>query len=68
MLLGLSMVPTVLGALAGIQMQFQFLAGSPLISFVLFLGIAWGFMGASRRTRTAASASPCCLASPSSWA
>ncbi len=44
MLLGLSMVPTVLGALAGIQMGFSFFAGSPLISFLLFLGIAWGFM------------------------
>jgi modulator of FtsH protease len=44
MLLGLSMVPTVLGALAGIQMGFSFFAGSPMISFVLFLGIAWGFM------------------------
>ena len=44
MLLGLSMVPTVLGALAGIQMGFSFFAGSPMISFMLFLGIAWGFM------------------------
>ena len=44
MLLGLSMIPTVLGALAGIQMGFSFLAGSPMMSFLLFLGIAWGFM------------------------
>ena len=44
MLLALSMVPTVLGALVGIQMQFSFLAGSPFIAFMLFLGIAWGFM------------------------
>jgi len=44
MALGLSMVPTVLGALVGIQMKFSFFAGSPLISFLLFLGIAWGFM------------------------
>lgn len=44
LLLGLSMIPTVLGALAGIQMGFSFFAGSPLISFVLFLGIAWGFI------------------------
>ena len=44
MLLGLSMIPTVLGALVGIQMGFSFFAGSPMISFVLFLGIAWGFM------------------------
>jgi modulator of FtsH protease len=44
MLLGLSMIPTVLGALVGIQMGFSFFAGSPMISFVLFLGIAWGLM------------------------
>jgi len=44
MLLGLSMVPTVLGALVGIQMGFSFLAGSPFMAFMLFLGIAWGFM------------------------
>lgn len=44
MLLGLSMVPTVLGALLGIQIGFSFFAGSPLISFLLFMGIAFGFM------------------------
>jgi len=44
MLLGLSMVPTVLGAMVGIQMGFSFFAGSPWISFLLFLGIAFGFM------------------------
>ena len=44
MLLGVSMVPTVLGALVGIQMQFSFLSGSPFMAFMLFLGVAWGFM------------------------
>lgn len=44
MLLALSMVPTVLGALLGVQMQFSFMAGSPFISFLLFMGMAWGFM------------------------
>jgi len=44
MLLGLTMVPTVLGAMVGIQMGFSFFAGSPLISFLLFMGIAFGFM------------------------
>jgi modulator of FtsH protease len=43
-LLALSMVPTVLGALIGIQLNFSFLAGSPVMAFLLFLGIAWGFM------------------------
>jgi modulator of FtsH protease len=44
MLLALSMLPTVIGAMLGIQMQFSFLAGNPFIAFMLFLGIAWGFM------------------------
>jgi modulator of FtsH protease len=50
-LLAISMVPTVLGALLGIQMQFSFLAGSPLISFLLFLGIAFGFFWGIERTK-----------------
>mgnify|MGYP000918102176 FL=1 len=44
MLLALTMVPTVLGALLGVQMNFSFMAGSPFISFMLFMGIAFGFM------------------------
>jgi modulator of FtsH protease len=44
LLLALSMVPTVIGAMLGIQLQFSFLAGNPFIAFMLFLGIAWGFM------------------------
>jgi len=51
LLLGLSMVPTVIGALVGVQMGFSFFAGSPLISFLLFLGIAWGFMFGIERNK-----------------
>lgn len=51
MLLGLSMIPTLLGAMAGIQMGFGFFASSPMISFVLFLGIAWGFMWGIEKNR-----------------
>ncbi|MDD5297752.1 MAG: Bax inhibitor-1 family protein [Rhodocyclaceae bacterium] len=43
-LLALSMVPTVLGAMIGVQLGFSFFQGSPLMSFVLFLALAWGFM------------------------
>jgi modulator of FtsH protease len=50
-LLGLSMVPTVIGALVGIQLKFSFLAGSPLLSFLLFLGIAFGFMWGIEKTK-----------------
>jgi modulator of FtsH protease len=50
-LLALSMVPTVLGALAGIQLKFSFFAGSPFISFLLFLGVAWAFMWGIERNK-----------------
>lgn len=51
LLLALSMVPTVLGALIGVQLGFSFFAGSPFISFLLFLGIAFGFMWGIERTK-----------------
>lgn len=51
MLLALSMVPTVLGALLGVQMRFSLLAGNPVMSFVLFLAIAWGFMWGIERNK-----------------
>ena len=51
MLLALTMLPTVLGALVGVQMQFAFLPGSPLMSFLLFLAIAFGFMWGIERTK-----------------
>ena len=42
LLLALSMVPTILGAWIGVQMNFTFFAGSPAIGFILFLAIAFG--------------------------
>lgn len=51
LLLGLSMIPTVLGALVGIQLQFSFMAGSPFLAFMLLLGIAWGFMWGIEKTK-----------------
>jgi modulator of FtsH protease len=54
MLLALSMVPTVIGALVGIQLQFSFFAGSPFISFLLFLGVAFGFMWGIEKTKDSA--------------
>lgn len=50
-LLALSMAPTVAGALVGIQLKFSFLAGSPFLAFMLFLGVAWGFMWGIERTK-----------------
>lgn len=43
-LLALSMVPTVLGAVVGVKAGFSLLPGSPLLSALLFLGIAFAFM------------------------
>ena len=51
MLLGLSMIPTVLGALIGLQTGFSFFAGSPVISFLLFLAIAFGFFWGIEKTK-----------------
>jgi len=50
-LLALSMIPTVLGALIGIQLHFSLFAGSPLMSFLVFLGIAFGFMWGIEKTK-----------------
>jgi len=50
-LLALSMAPTIAGALIGVQLKFSFLAGSPFIAFMLFLGVAWGFMWGIERTK-----------------
>jgi modulator of FtsH protease len=50
-LLALSMAPTIAGALIGVQLKFSFLAGSPFVAFLLFLGVAWGFMWGIERTK-----------------
>jgi modulator of FtsH protease len=54
MLLALSMIPTILGALFGVQVGFSLFAGSPMLSFVVFLGIAFGFMWGIERTKDSA--------------
>lgn len=51
MLLALSMVPTVAGALLGVQMNFSLFSGSPMVSFLVFLGIAFAFMWGIERTK-----------------
>lgn len=50
-LLALSMIPTVIGAVVGVNLRFTFFAGSPMISFLLFLGIAFGFMWGIERNK-----------------
>lgn len=50
-MLALTMVPTILGALLGVQLNFSFLAGSPFIGFLLMIGIMFGFMWGIQRTK-----------------
>lgn len=51
LLLALSMVPTVAGALLGVRMGFSLFAGSPIISFLVFMAVAFGFMWGIERTK-----------------
>jgi modulator of FtsH protease len=51
LLLAVSMVPTVAGAVLGVNTGFALFAGSPMISFLVFLGIAFGFMWGIERTK-----------------
>ncbi len=50
-LLALSMIPTVLGAWVGLSMGFSFFEGSPFMSLILFLGIAFGFFYAIEKNK-----------------
>ncbi|NBD21485.1 BAX inhibitor (BI)-1/YccA family protein [Aquabacterium fontiphilum] len=43
-LLALSMLPTVAGAWLGMAMGFTFFAGKPLVGFMVFMAVAFGFM------------------------
>ena len=51
MLLALSLLPTVLGSWIGVQLKFSFLPESPVIGFILFLAIAFGFFYAIEKTK-----------------
>lgn len=50
-LLAISMLPTILGAWIGVQLNFSFFAGSPFVGFIAFLAIAFGFFYAIERTK-----------------
>jgi modulator of FtsH protease len=50
-LLGLSMIPTVIGALIGVNMNFMFLLRSPIMGMLLMLGVIYGLMFAIERNR-----------------
>ena len=49
MLLGLSMVPTVIGAMIGINLNFSFMAQSPFMGFLVMMAVMFGlFWGISK--------------------
>lgn len=49
MLLGLSMIPTVIGAVIGINLNFSFMAQSPILGFIGMLAVMFGlFWGISK--------------------
>ncbi len=50
-LLALSMLPTVLGAWIGVQLNFSLLAGSPMLGFIAFMAIAFGFFYGIEKTK-----------------
>jgi len=50
-LLALSMIPTILGSIFGVQIGFTMLAGGGVVGFLLFLAIAFGFMFGIRKTQ-----------------
>lgn len=60
-LLALSMIPTVLGAWLGVQMNFTLMAGSPFIGFIAFMAIAFGFFYAIEKTKNSAMGIPVLL-------
>ncbi|MDR2874990.1 MAG: Bax inhibitor-1/YccA family protein [Methylobacillus sp.] len=51
MLLGITMIPTILGALIGTHMDFTWAMGSRWLFPLVFLGGAWGLMFAIQATR-----------------
>jgi modulator of FtsH protease len=54
LLLAISMIPTVAGAVLGVNLGFALFAGNSLVSFLLFLGIAFAFMWGIQRTKDSA--------------
>ncbi|MBP4049408.1 Bax inhibitor-1/YccA family protein [Chromobacterium violaceum] len=50
-LLGLSMIPTVMGAIVGTHMSFAFLAGSPIIGMLLIMAVFYGLVFAIEKNR-----------------
>ena len=54
MMLGLTMIPTVIGALFGLTMNFGFMAASPIMSAVIMLAVMFGLFFGISATRNSA--------------
>ncbi|HEY3433039.1 MAG TPA: Bax inhibitor-1/YccA family protein [Rhodocyclaceae bacterium] len=50
-LLGLSMIPTIIGALLGTMFGVSLMVASPMITTVLFLAVTWGLIYAIEKNR-----------------
>jgi modulator of FtsH protease len=50
-LLGLSMLPTVIGALIGTNLNFSFLRASPIMGIIMMMVVVYGLMFAVQRNR-----------------
>lgn len=50
-LLALSMIPTILGAWLGVQLQVNLFAASPFMGFIVFMAIAFGFFYVIEKTK-----------------
>ena len=51
MLLAITMLPTIAGAMIGINLNFSFMAQHPFIGAIGFLAVAWGMMWAIGKNR-----------------
>ena len=60
-LLALSMIPTVLGAWLGVQMNFNLMVGGGFVGVILFMAIAYGFIFAIQKTKNSAMGIPVLL-------
>ena len=50
-MLGLTMIPTIIGAMIGMSTNFSFMAQSPVMGMVVMLAVMFGFIFAIRATR-----------------
>ena len=50
-LLSLSMAPTVIGAVLGTMFATKLVAGGPILSLLIFLGVSWGLMFAIEKNK-----------------